>query len=566
MGKSSAKSKRRNAQISVTVNARAPKDRLPAIRKIELLWALALTGVIVSLHVYRASQAGPLWRDEVATISAATMPSLSQLWSSLVYESYPILPYLVVRMWTGFNWLGGGDTSLRILGALIGTGIVFVLWFNRQALRYNVPICSLVLFGLNPLVIPWGDSIRGYGLGMLFLLLAYGLVWKVVELPTRGRVLFAASVSVLSVQCLYQNAFLLLAICLGGSLVCVRKRLWKRALLVLGIGMIPALSLLPYLPTIRAAQEVLLVAQSSYAWSSLFQLFAWSLSSNVTSLLWTWFLCCGICILFAGYIITVKSKDREYEHRVDLCLFSLTILIIGSVSFLLFMKSTNLPTNPWYYIVLMSSIAVSVDVGIEQLASTFRRRVVRLVLALLVAGVTFPITWKILPERNTNLDRIASMLEERASEEDFIVVSPYWYGITFQRYYQGKTDWITIPPMEDLELNRYDLLKEKMSAENPMQPVWDGIEKSLRSGNRIWVIGAVRLPPEGQLPKTLTPAPNGPAGWEMGPYLGSWQEQLGYFLNSHLLENEEVPLQITDRIRINPGLEAPIVQAGKGWR
>ena len=566
MGKRPLRRKSRESQNFIKLSEPPLGDSLPIIPRLEVLCAIVLTSVIVFLHVYRASEAGALWRDEIATISAATKPSLSQLWSSLPYESFPIFPYLLLRMCMASHWLGGTDLSLRVMGALIGLGIVSVFWLNRRVLGYNVPLFSLALFGFNHIVIPWGDSIRGYGLGTILILLTYGLVWKAVQFPSPGNIARAAFVAILSVQSLYQNAFILLAICLGAVLVCIRKRLWKRAFVVISIGAAAALSLIPCLPLIKRTQELLIVAESSYSWLQLLRIFAFSLSSNVQFLLWAWIICCGICVLAVAHLIGFKRRDRDDENRVDMSIFSLTILGVGTAFILLFLKVADLPTSPWYYIVVMGPIALSVDVGIEQLASTSRRRALRLVAVLVLAGVTLPLTWAIIRQRNTSIDIIASTLAKRAAVADFIVVNPYWFGITFQRYYEGNAKWITIPPIKDLTLNRYDLLKERMSTADPLQPVFEGIEKSLRSGNRVWVIGVLRLPPEGQLPKVLPPAPSGPQGWEMGPYVDSWQEQLGYFLNSHLLEVEDVPLQITDRIKINPGLEAPFVQVGKGWR
>ncbi len=241
-------------------------------------------------------------------------------------------------------------------------------------------------------------------------------------------------------------------------------------------------------------------------------------------------------------------------------------MVMSSVLFVVFLKNTGLPTSPWYYIILMGVIAISVDIGLEQAANTFRRRIVRLVVALAVAGLTLPITWQIVPERFTNLDIIASVMEERASEEDLIILNPYWLGITFQHYYRGKTKWMTIPPIEDLAINRFDLLQEKMSAVNPLQPVWDEIEKSLRSGNRVWVIGDVYPPPEGVLLHVPPPAPNGREGWWVMPYFNSRGVQLGYFLSSHFVEGQVVHIESMDEVKFSPGIEAPIVQVGKGWK
>ena len=559
-------SKRGPVHGPVAASPQSPPSGSPLrrnIRRLELVCALALTLLIVFLHVYRVSHAGALWRDEVSTLVAATLPSLAEVWASLIYATHPLLPYGVLRIWTGVNWLGSSDTSLRVLGALIGVGAVLALWLNKWLLGYHVPIFSLVLFGLNTTVIQWGDSLRGYGLGSLLIFLVYGLVWKVVESPTPQRVVLAALASILSVQCMYQNAVLLFAICLGGFLVCLRQRRWKRMLVVFGIGAISALSLLPYVSIITRGQSNLLVTLVSLSLSQILSVFATALSSEANFLLWFWFLCGGISILAAGYLITVKRTDRGDGERLDLAIFSLTILVSVAVSFLLFTKRAHLQVTPWHCIVWMGSLALSIDVLLELVNTTIPRRIARLVVALSVAALAVPVLGNQLSIRQTNLDIIASLLQERASPGDYVVVSPWFYGITFQHYYQGKAAWTVAPPIQDLLFYRPDLLKEQMEKEDPLHPVFDAIEKSLHSGNRVWWVGEILAPPEGQLPSSPPPAPNGPGGWYSFYYIYAWTLQLGYFIQSHALDGEMVNLQMNQPV--SPYENVPL-QVFKGWR
>lgn len=565
MGKNANKRKRRNSALLVEDAQRPLKDYLPIVQRIESSFAGVLTGIVVLLYVYRARQVGALWRDEVATLGVSTMPSFSQLWSSLPHECCAVFPYLGLRTWTGVSWLGGGDTSLRILAASIGIGILLAFWFLRKGLGHTVPIFSLILFGLNPTVMRWVISIRGYSLGILFILLALGLIWEVTKLPSRGRVALAALVSVMSVQCLYQNAIFLFAICLGASLVCIRKRRWKTMLLILGIGGVSALSLLPYLPIMKEARDVLVIIQEPYSWSFIVQRLRVAFSMNYLYLWWAWIACVALCIITASYFIVFKRNDPAHEAAVDLCIFNLVLVFMSTVLLIVFLKSTGLHANTWHYIILMGMIAVSVDIGLKQAANSFRKRVGRLAFALAIAVVTLPVTWQVVSERFTNVDLIASAMEERASNEDLIVLNPYWLGITFQHYYRGKTKWVTIPPVEDLRINRFDLIKEKMSTENPLQPIWNDIEETLRSGNRVWLVGDVYSPPAGELPQVPPPAPNGPQGWRFEPYFDSWGIQLGYFLNSHAGGGQVVPLEGTDDLGFIPGLETPNVRVGEGW-
>ena len=535
-----------------------------SIRKIELWFAGVLTGLIAFLQIYRASQVGPLWRDEIASLGVATMPSLGELWASLPHECCSVLPYLLLRFWTGLPALGG-EAGLRILSAVVTLGILPALWFHRKALGYNAPLFSLILFGLNPNVVVWLAPIRGYTLGVLFLLLAWGLIWKVAQSPSKSRVSLAAMASVLSVQCLYQNAFFLFAICLGASFVCVRKQRWNHLPAVLGVGAVAAASLLPYLPIIQEARELLVVAEGPDTWAYLMQRLYETVTADSQLLLWTWIICVGLCVLIGGFLWTYKPGDPEREEISDRSLFNLTVLVVGITLFLGFLKSTHLHTNPWYYLILMAAVAVSLDVGLEPAANAAGTRLARLAAVGVLAAVMFPFAWTLAPARYTNVDLIAAAMEEHAAEDDLIILNPYWFGISFQHYYQGKTKWVAIPPIDDLTINRFDLLKDQMTTLNPLTDLWVEIEQKLRAGKRVWVIGQL-LYPKGELPYFFPPAPNGPAGWHLDAYLVSWSAQLGYFLREHSVQSGVVPLSAMNGIQFIPGVEVPVVQISQGWR
>jgi hypothetical protein len=125
---------------------------------------------------------------------------------------------------------------------------------------------------------------------------------------------------------------------------------------------------------------------------------------------------------------------------------------------------------------------------------------------------------------------------------DTILVAPWYFGITFQRYYDGSSPWITLPPISDHKMHRYDLLKAQMAASNPMGPVFDAMTSSLRSGNRVWIVGGLSFPPPGSSPRVLAPAPQESFGWDEDTYAASWSNQAAYFLQTHALTAEEVPL------------------------
>jgi hypothetical protein len=532
-------------------------------RRIELVCALLLSICIIVLHVHRASRAGPLWRDEVGTLNMGTMPSLSETWSLLSSESFPILIYVLVRIWTALGW-HDVDAGLRILGAVVGVGGVLSLWFAKRLFGQQAPVLSLALFGVNTTVVLWGDSLRAYGLGALLIVLLYGLIWKVALSPTLEWFLPAALVSIVSVQCLYQNAFLVFAICVGGCCVCLRHRMWKATALILAIGAVSALSLIPYAPVISRALPMGPLIQQPFDFSHLLDVFTNTIGSGADVLLWAWLIGAGLSIITGFAVVFLFRKDglRERE-RADLALFSSVVLVVGVVAFFVFLKSVGLTTESWYYILIMALMALSIDALIEIGAVNSPIRLLRIGVSVVLAIVAIPIAWNQASLRQTNMDIISNQVAQKASKLDFVVVIPWFNGITFQNYYRGATSWSTAPPMRDLRLTRYDLLKEQLVLDRPLQPIFQAMEKSLKSGGRVWVVGELSVPPPGQLPPSLPPAPNGPHGWYSGDYLSVWNLQVGHFIQTHSTSGERV--NVLSNQAINPYEESHLL-VFSGWR
>jgi hypothetical protein len=567
MKKGKRRSHRSKEQSHQRLIRSAPrKDYLPIVRRIEWVCALAVTAIIIFFHLYRVSKAGALWRDETITRATAMMPSFSGMWSSMRYARPPLLPYILIRAWNDIGQFAATDAGFRLLGGLTGIGILATLWFSSRLLKLQVPLLSLVLFGLNPNVILWGDSPRGYGLGGLLILGVCGLVWKVVESPTPMWVGLAAVFSIGSVQCVFHNVPLVFAICVGGFLVCLRRGVWKRGFLVLGIGAISALSLLPYVPMIRTYEGMNVLVAVNYSLRGILDGIGADLASSTDYLLWAWIICSAIGILVAIYIMVFKSKDPHYPGQVDQTTFSFTILLLGTGAYLLFLKESHLSVYSWHCIPLYAAIALSIDILMEQVSTTVARKVARLAMVLAIAGILIPAAWKQVPTRLSNFDIIAATLQRQASPGDLIVVNPWFLSSSFQYYYRGQVPWMTVPPMQPLlksPMLRFDLMKEAMQKQDPLQPVFEAMGKSLQSGHRIWWVGEFTEPPRGQGPGSISPAPKGGAGRFMRDYQSVWSDQLGYFTVTHATEAN--PINVDGGQPVS-SFEDVVLQNFKGWR
>ena len=140
---------------------------------------------------------------------------------------------------------------------------------------------------------------------------------------------------------------------------------------------------------------------------------------------------------------------------------------------------------------------------------------------------------------------------------------PGWARQSFDRYYHGAARRLTLPVIEDHGIHRYDLLKVRLAASHPLDDLLQGIASTLRSGGRVWLVGAARWPPPGE-PLTLRqPAPRSPAGWHDYPYIVDWSEQLGQFLQRHARSAASVATGASGPVSDLEDMPLAVLQ---GWR
>ena len=148
-----------------------------------------------------------------------------------------------------------------------------------------------------------------------------------------------------------------------------------------------------------------------------------------------------------------------------------------------------------------------------------------MVLATSIALWSLAPTISAIRSRQTNIDLVAARLEEASAASDLVVVMPWYLGVSFERYYRASAPWMSVPAIADHKLQRYDLFKAQMQASEPLAPVFAAMERTLRSGNRVWLVGQLMFPQPGGTAPRLAPAPDPGAGWNEGAYLTSWMVQ-----------------------------------------
>lgn len=215
----------------------------------------------------------------------------------------------------------------------------------------------------------------------------------------------------------------------------------------------------------------------------------------------------------------------------NLPLFAGTILLVATAGFAGFLWFAALTTEPWYFLTLMALAAACFEIG---LPAGRHLRAAIFGFAILTAIISVPFERQDLNWRFTNLDLLAPRLAAEAGPDDFIIVSPWYCGISFGRYFKSSTPWNTLPPLKDHSTHRFDLVREQMQTPRPMQPVLDQIAATLRAGHRVWFAAMTDIPAPGiPMQPDLPPPPLKFSGWSDRPYNQLWSPQVAQFLSNH---------------------------------
>ena len=522
------------------------------LKSCEWIIAIVLSTVALFFLFLRAANAGALWRDEAATLQLAQMPTVGEIAANFQHEAFPIPFPLLIR--TYVEVFGASDASLRWFGFAIGMALLAAAWFNSRALDGRGPFLFLALFTLNATFLLWGTSLRGYGIGCVFLTLAIGLTTQTIVEPTRAKAIAATAGAIGATQLMINAVPLIAGIAASAIVVFTIQREFRKAGIVFLCGTLCALSFVPYLPSYLGADwNIVLKFPTDFAslWPKLHSALAEGGGA------FFWYLAAPVVIVAAIWRLWhLRDEKSSAEHR--LLLFLTCVTIFSTCAYYAFLKILSYPTRPWYYLPLLCVVASAIDLAAGIMSRIQWLRIARLGFAI-AAMVLLPARlWNIALERLTNIDIVARKLEQEAAPNDLIVVNPWHYAPSFYRYYHGTAHWITVPTMSEHRVHRYDLMKSKMVETDPLNDVRSSIQRTLQSGHRVWIVGGAR-PLDPDMPR-LGPAPNPYFGW-LG-YMLYWSMEVGSFLHDHVQSGEVVlePMPNT-----NEDENVPLLVA-HGWR
>jgi hypothetical protein len=406
------------------------REAMPVLRYSNWIAAALVTLCAVYLHVLFFLNAGGLWRDEVELVHLSLLPSFSEVWQNLPHDSCPILMHLVVRAWSAAASLGITDAGLRVLGLYVGLFLLLAFWFASWTMRKGAPLLAATLAGLNVMIIRAGDSLRGYGLGSALAVLTLAVIWRLSCRPNLATFCCAVAVAILSVQSLYQNAVLLFAACCGGFVLCAVEQRWRDTLPIFAVGLAAAVSLLPYIPLIVRAQDWYIIMKIGFRFSRGWKQLAVATGSPLTVFTWIW-VALWIGVLAATICVFFWRRDRLPDRVRALILFAGTSVVVGAAGYAFFLKLTEYPTQAWNYAPLMAFSAACLD---AVFFTAWRwARPAAMIFAALTISTTLLFGLPAVKCRQTNVDLIAADLSTEVAPNDYVIVDPWYCGVTFKR-------------------------------------------------------------------------------------------------------------------------------------
>ncbi len=487
-------------------------------------------------------------------IHVATLPQFGDILRSLTVDSMPAFHPMLLRLWTSLGWVEQ-DAGLRFLGLLVAISTLVVVWIGARSLGVGVPLLTLVLFDLHRVVLQTAGSLKPYGVGIVFLYLVFAGLWRVASAPGAGAILWTGTVAILAVNTVYQNAPFLVALCLAAATARVVVRDWAGVRRVFVVALMAAASLLPYAGVIVKSQDWRPLNQPDNTVGQFVTRLADIFADWSRALLVVWILSCAVAVFGAVRALRRRGLgDREPLLYAALAAIGAVFLFVG------FFRAAARDVGPWHAASLIGLTTLCLDLV---LVKSLTLRSLRFGLAVAAAAVMLPSSSQWVGVRQTNVDLLATYLQNAARPGDAIVVTPWFLGVTFNHYYRGQVPWMTIPPIADLYTHRYDLVKIQMMAAEPLTPVYHVIGLALESGHRVWLVGGLQFSKPGEVPVPLPPAPAAPSGWRDTPYYDSWSHQAGHFVQSHADQLGVVQIQAGQPVWL---AEDIVLMMAEGWR
>ncbi len=528
------------------------------VRYAEVALGAVVSAVVVGLGARFAVSAGGLWRDEVSTFNLATRPAYPDVLAALHFDSAPALYPTLLRGWIGV--FTGDDTAMRALGFVLAVATVAVVWAGARSLGVRVPLLALTLFAAHGVVVQTVSVVKPYGLGTMLAIAAFCAISVLALRPAWTTFAAATVLAIASVQTAYQNVALIVPIAgVAAAVAAFHDR--RAAALVAITGTLAFVSVLPYAPLLMRSQDWRPLVQQEIPARWVFDALARTFTGRSLVVGAAWVAAGALALHAAGRELAARRRDGP--SRETRSVYAVAVIVVAIATFVPFLVLSGRPPLAWHCVHVLAVVALALDLALSDAGAAVRWA--RVALAAVALVVIVPPAVERVGLRQTNVDRIARHLTPTVGRDDLVVVNPWWLGLTFARYYRGEATFLTLPPIADLTVHRYDLLKARMVSSEPLAGLHGAIVDRLKTGRRGGLRGSSQpfFVSPGQRPPVLPPAPGAPSGWLDHPYADAWAMQTGFLVQNAALTWRIVPVP-------QDGLVQPLESVGaivvEGWR
>jgi mannosyltransferase len=203
----------------VSTAVRVDERAAPGVRRLPAWWPLAALALLAAVLRFATLGEQSFWFDEAFTPVHVLHDGLGATLHSVVHtENTPPLWYLIA--WVDVRIFGDGAIALRFPSALAGVATVPVVWAiceslgGRTGAGRRAAIIAAAIVAVDPLFVWYSQEARSYGLFVLLgALTMLGFV-RVLEAPTRARLVAFALAGTLALLTHYFAIFLLVPMAL----------------------------------------------------------------------------------------------------------------------------------------------------------------------------------------------------------------------------------------------------------------------------------------------------------------------------------------------------------------
>jgi mannosyltransferase len=181
-------------------------DERPSVRVARLLGV----GVVVAGVVLRFFAPSALWLDESLSVNIAKLP-LTQIPGALAHDGSPPLYYLLLHFW--MLAFGQGDIAVRALSGVTSVVSLPLFWYAGVRLGgRRTGWATLLLAASSPFAIYYGTETRMYSLMILLTLLGFLALARVLECPSRRRLVALGAVTAAMLYTHYWGLYLVASV------------------------------------------------------------------------------------------------------------------------------------------------------------------------------------------------------------------------------------------------------------------------------------------------------------------------------------------------------------------